>query len=66
MCEIHTINCYSVQVEPFVVMVAILVTPCHNMVLVHVIMKKIKFKLVLKLGVSVLFNVVYMHPVKWK
>jgi len=50
-------------------MVAILVTPCHNIVLVHVMMKKIKFKLVLKLvklGVSVLLNVVYMHPVKWK
>ena len=48
-------------------MVNILGTPFYNTKLVYILIRQLKFKIVLKLvkqSVSVLLNAVYMHPVK--
>jgi hypothetical protein len=52
-------------------MCTLLLPPGDNPIAVnkYINIKEIKFKLVLELvqqGVSVLFNAVYTHPVKWK
>jgi len=47
-------------------MVNIFGTPIYNIKLVYILIKQLKLKIVLELvkqGVSVLFNAVYMHPV---
>jgi hypothetical protein len=48
------------------VMVSILGTPCYDTKLVYILLKQLKFKIVLKHvkeGVFVLLNAAYMHPV---
>jgi hypothetical protein len=47
-------------------MVNILGTPFYNTKLVYILIKQLKFKIVLELvkqGVIVLLNAVYMHPI---
>jgi hypothetical protein len=53
-------------VKPLDVMVNILGTPCYNTKLDYLLLKRLKFKIVLKHvkdGVFVLLNAAYMHPV---
>jgi hypothetical protein len=59
-------SCWSVYTEPPQLRVNILGTAFYNTKLVYILIKELKFKIVLKLekeGVFVLLNAVYIHPV---
>jgi len=46
----YTINCWLAQVKPLAFTVNIVGTPCCNTVLVYILLKQMKFKLLLEIG----------------